>query len=187
MLAMPGSCDQPLEGGERGRLPSDLPSLFLVPVTSNSPRQTDTEQGTLSCFLNCVSVSACYLSKKVDARAASEQSSDLPGNLDVGLPDDPDSVDDDDAAPPDAGVWGQQAEAGHQLHDEPRQHGQLPRQGQAAARGGGECPARGPQVGRLPEEQRRNTSLVQFVKVTSYPPILCLSCLQYSSQRAGTD
>ena len=67
--------------------------------------------------------------------------------LDVGLPDDPDGVDDDDAAPPDAGVGRRQAEAGHQLHDEPRQHGQLPRQGQAAPRGGGERPARGPQVG----------------------------------------
>ena len=146
----PGFCDQPQLWGqrreERGRLPSDLPSLFLVPVTSSSPQQTDTEQGTQVLLCQCL----LLLLKAGDAGGSSDQSS-VDTSLDVGLPDDPDGADDDDAAPPDAGVRRQQAEAGHQLHDEPRQHGELPGQGQEAAGGSGECTARGSQVGGAQE------------------------------------
>ena len=98
-----------------------------------------TESVVSACFLS-------YLQERSEAGGASDQSSDQPSHPDVGLEDDPDGVDDDDAASPDAGVGRHQAEAGHQLHDEPRQYGQLPRQGQEAAGGGGERPASGSQV-----------------------------------------
>ena len=129
------------EGGERAA--AIRPSIIIL-GSSHLLQPSADRHGTSN--INCAR--PCQLSalEQGDAGVASDNSSDHSSQPDVWLPDERHGADDDDAAAPDAGLGRHQAEAGHQLHDEPRQHGQLPRQGQEAAGGGGERPARGSQV-----------------------------------------
>ena len=129
--------------GRRERAAAIRPSIIIL---GSSHLQQPSVDRHRTRNLNSSRFRVIRVTEESDARAASEDISDHSSEPDVWLQDEPHGADDDDAAAPDAGLRRHQAEASHQLHDEPRQHGQLQRQGQEAAGGGGECPARGSQV-----------------------------------------